>query len=348
MSRPKATGRQGRAETPAGRPLELAELRETVLHGHRVFYRAAGSGPVVVLVHGITSTSNTWSNVLPYLAERFTVIAPDLLGHGESAKPRGDYSLGAYASGIRDLLIALGHERATFVGHSLGGGVAMQLAYQFPEHCERLVLVSSGGLGREISALLRAASLPGSELVLPVMVNERVLGAGRAMGRLLGRVGLRVHTDVGEVLRGHASLSDGEARAAFLHTLRTIVDPGGQRVDASDRLYLAQAIPFLIVWGERDPIIPVEHARVAHRQVPGSRLEVFPDAGHFPHLDDPLRFVRLLIEFVETSEPADVHVGRWKELLRRGADDAASSHGRSAALRPARATTSTARRRSAG
>ena len=348
MSRPKATGRQGRAETPAGRPLEPAELRETVLHGHRVFYRAAGSGPVVVLVHGITSTSNTWSNVLPYLAERFTVIAPDLLGHGESAKPRGDYSLGAYASGIRDLLIALGHERATFVGHSLGGGVAMQLAYQFPEHCERLVLVSSGGLGREISALLRAASLPGSELVLPVMVNERVLGAGRAMGRLLGRVGLRVHTDVGEVLRGHASLSDGEARAAFLHTLRTIVDPGGQRVDASDRLYLAQAIPFLIVWGERDPIIPVEHARVAHRQVPGSRLEVFPDAGHFPHLDDPLRFVRLLIEFVETSEPADVHVGRWKELLRRGADDAASSHGRSAALRPARATTSTARRRSAG
>ena len=348
MSRPKATGRQGRAETPAGRPLEPAELREIVLHGHRVFYRAAGSGPVVVLVHGITSTSNTWSNVLPYLAERFTVIAPDLLGHGESAKPRGDYSLGAYASGIRDLLIALGHERATFVGHSLGGGVAMQLAYQFPEHCERLVLVSSGGLGREISALLRAASLPGSELVLPVLVNERVLGAGRAMGRLLGRVGLRVHTDVGEVLRGHASLSDGEARAAFLHTLRTIVASGGQRVDASDRLYLAQAIPFLIVWGERDPIIPVEHARVAHRQVPGSRLEVFPHAGHFPHLDDPLRFVRLLIEFVETSEPADVHVGRWKELLRRGADDAASSHRRSVVVRPARATRSTARRRSAG
>ena len=128
------------------------QLHEIVLHGHRVFYRSAGSGPVVVLVHGITSTSATWANVLPYLAERFTVIAPDLLGHGESAKPRGDYSLGAYASGIRDLLLALGHERATFVGHSLGGGVAMQLAYQFPEHCERLVLVSSGGLGREISA----------------------------------------------------------------------------------------------------------------------------------------------------------------------------------------------------
>jgi pimeloyl-ACP methyl ester carboxylesterase len=296
----------------------LDGLHEIVLHGHRVFYRAAGSGPVVVLVHGITSTSATWANVLPYLAERFTVIAPDLLGHGESAKPRGDYSLGAYASGIRDLLTALGHERATFVGHSLGGGIAMQLAYQFPEHCERLVLVDSGGLGRDITALLRAASLPGSELVLPLLVNERVLGAGRMVGRLLGRVGLRVHTDLGEVLRGHASLSDGEARAAFLHTLRTIVDPLGQRVDASDRLYLAQAIPFLILWGERDPIIPVEHARAAHRLVPGSRLELFPNSGHFPHLDDPLRFVALLIDFMETTEPADVDAGRLGELLRGG------------------------------
>jgi pimeloyl-ACP methyl ester carboxylesterase len=326
MSRPKPTGRTRSASSTAPEPGGLHEL---VLHGHRVFYRAAGDGPVLVLVHGITSTSETWSYVLPSLAERFTVIAPDLLGHGESAKPRGDYSLGAYASGIRDLLVALGHERATFVGHSLGGGIAMQLAYQFPEQCERLVLVSSGGLGREITALLRAASLPGSELVLPLLVNERVLGAGRTVGRLLGRVGLRVHTDLGEVLRGHASLSDGDARAAFVHTLRTIVDSGGQRVDASDRLYLAQAIPFLIMWGERDPIIPVEHGRAAHRLVPGSRLEVFPDAGHFPHLDDPLRFIRVLTDFMETTEPAAVHAGSWKGLLRGDAEGAATPPRRS-------------------
>jgi pimeloyl-ACP methyl ester carboxylesterase len=291
------------------------ELREVSLHGHRVFFRSAGTGPVIVLVHGITSTSATWANVLPYLAERFTVVAPDLLGHGESAKPRGDYSLGAYASGIRDLMLALGHERATFVGHSLGGGVAMQLAYQFPEHCDRLVLVSSGGLGREITLLLRAASLPGSELVLPLLVDERLLGAGRFVGRLLGRAGLRVHTDVGEVLRGHASLSDGEARSAFLHTLRTIVDAGGQRVDATDRLYLAESIPFLIMWGERDPIIPVEHGRAAHRLVSGSRLEIFPGAGHFPHLDDPLRFVGVLTDFIERTDPARVDAGRLGELL---------------------------------
>lgn len=312
------------------------DLREIVLHGHRVFFRSAGSGPVVVLVHGITSTSATWANVLPYLAERFTVIAPDLLGHGESAKPRGDYSLGAYASGIRDLLLALGHERATFVGHSLGGGVAMQLAYQFPEHCERLVLVSSGGLGREINALLRAASLPGSELVLPLLVDERLLGVGRIAGRLLGRVGLRVHTDVGEVLRGHASLSNGEARAAFLHTLRTIVDVRGQRVDATDRLYLAQSIPFMIVWGERDPIIPVDHGRAAHGLVPRSRLEVFPTAGHFPHLDDPLRFVRVLGDFIQNSEPARVDAGRWGELLRTGAHKPAPSRGKRRARGAAR------------
>lgn len=338
MARSNDTPRAGDAAKPPReqqtRPpeSELDALHEIVLHGHRVFYRAAGSGPVIVLVHGITSTSATWANVLPYLAERFTVIAPDLLGHGESAKPRGDYSLGAYASGIRDLLTALGHERATFVGHSLGGGIAMQLAYQFPDHCERLVLVGSGGLGRDITALLRAASLPGSELVLPLLVNERVLGAGRMVGRLLGRVGLRVHTDLGEVLRGHASLSDGEARAAFIHTLRTLVDPWGQRVDASDRLYLAQAIPFLIVWGERDPIIPVEHARATHRLVPGSRLEIFPNAGHFPHLDDPLRFVALLIDFMEKTEPADVDADRLGQLLRGGADELAAARPRRRAV----------------
>ncbi len=291
-------------------------LREIDLHGHRVFFRSAGSGPVLVLIHGITSNSETWARVIPSLAEHFTVIAPDLLGHGESAKPRGDYSLGAYASGIRDLLTVLGHERATFVGHSLGGGIAMQLSYLFPENCERLVLVASGGLGREISFLLRAASIPGSELVLPLLVSDQVLDAGRFVGDMLGRVGLRVHVDVGEVLRGHASLSDRGARAAFLHTLRPIVDIRGQRVDARDRIYLAQSLPFMIVWGEHDPIIPVAHGRAAHEIVPGSRLEVFPNAGHFPHLDDPLRFVQVMIDFVESTQPARVDVDRWRTLLR--------------------------------
>src|SRR5881628_872710 len=144
----------------------IMTAKELSLHGHRITYRTAGNGPLVLLIHGITGSSATWDEVLPWLAERYSVLAPDLLGHGGSAKPRGDYSLGAYASGIRDLLGVLGFDRATVVGHSLGGGIAMQAAYQFPEYVERLVLVSSGGLGREVSPILRAATLPGSELVL--------------------------------------------------------------------------------------------------------------------------------------------------------------------------------------
>jgi pimeloyl-ACP methyl ester carboxylesterase len=294
------------------------KLKEIELHGHQVAYRSAGSGPVIVLVHGITSTSATWERVMPTLAKRFTVIAPDLLGHGGSAKPRGDYSLGAYASGVRDMLIALGHERATFVGHSLGGGVAMQLAYQFPERCERLVLIDSGGLGSEVNLLLRMATLPGSELVLPLLASQRVLGAGRGVGRFFDRLGLHLGTDIAEMARGHASLAEPEARAAFVHTLRTIVDPLGQRVNAHDRLYLAEEVPFLIIWGRRDSIIPVSHARAVHERVPSSQLEIFEKAGHFPHVDEPLHFIEVLTEFIDTTEPADVEPERWRELLQKG------------------------------
>jgi pimeloyl-ACP methyl ester carboxylesterase len=286
-----------------------------VLHGDRVAYRLAGSGPVVVLIHGITASSSTWSRVMPYLARRFTVIAPDLIGHGGSAKPRGDYSLGAHACGVRDLLLALGHDRATVVGHSLGGGIAMQFSYQFPERCERLVLVDSGGLGRDVSPLLRAATLPGSELVLPLLAATRLLDAGAFAGRLLNRLGLRARTDFVEIARGHATLSDPDARAAFVHTLRSVVEPGGQRIGASNRLYLAQHIPFLLAWGELDPIIPVSHGFATHERVPGSRLELFRHSGHFPQLDEPERFLDVLVDFIDSTEPAVLGAERWRELL---------------------------------
>ena len=284
-------------------PIEIRE-EQLALHGHLVSYRTAGTGPVILLVHGITGRADQWDAVLPYLAERFTVVAPDLLGHGRSAKPRGDYSLGAYASGLRDLMVALGHERATVAGHSLGGGVAMQFAYQFPERCERLVLVSSGGLGTDVHALLRAATLPGSDFVLPLITGRRVFNAGSAVAQALGRIGLRAGPDLAEMVRGYGSLSDADARAAFLHTLRAVIDPTGQRVSATDRLYLAEEMPTLIVWGRRDPLIPARHAGAAHRAVPGSRLEVFEDAGHFPQLADPVRFAQVLREFIDATEPA--------------------------------------------
>lgn len=283
----------------------MHRVEEATLHGHRVTYRTAGdSGPVVLLVHGITGSSLHWAPVMDLLDSDFTVIAPDLLGHGESAKPRGDYSLGAYASGLRDLLALLGHDKATVVGHSLGGGVAMQFAYQFPERCDRLALVDSGGLGREVHLLLRAAALPGADIVLPLIAANWSLSVGQAVAASLGRLGLRAGSDMAEMARGYGSLADREARAAFLHTLRAVIEPGGQRVSAVDRLYLAEEMPSLIVWGRRDPLIPVMHAQTAHDAMPGSRLEIFDQSGHFPQLDDPMRFASLLAEFIDSTEPA--------------------------------------------
>jgi pimeloyl-ACP methyl ester carboxylesterase len=294
------------------------EHEEIKLHGHRVSYRRAGWGPLLVLIHGITGSSDTWEDVIEPLAERYTVVAPDLLGHGKSAKPRGDYSLGAYASGLRDLLSALGHERGTILGHSLGGGVAMQLAYQFPDRCERLVLESSGGLGREVHFLLRAAALPGSEFVLPVLASNRLLGMGNALGGLVRRFGLRTGPDIEELWRGFSSLGDTGARSAFVQTLRGVIEPGGQRVNATDRLYLAQRVPTMLLWGERDPIIPVRHGRAAAELIPGSRFESFENAGHFPHRTDPRAFVSCLEDFIESTEPADVNEDDFRELLRSG------------------------------
>jgi pimeloyl-ACP methyl ester carboxylesterase len=294
-------------------------LRSVTLHGNDYAYRQAGAGPVVVLIHGITSDSTTWAHVMPGLAKHFTVIAPDLLGHGGSAKPTGDYSLGAHASLVRDILQELGHDRATFVGHSLGGGVAMQIAYQFPERCERLILVDSGGLGREVSLLLRAATLPGAEYVLPILTNRRLLDAGRMVGRAMGAVGLGPGTDLRESARGHATLADRVTREAFLRTVRSVVEPSGQRVDATDRLYLAERAPMLFVWGQHDTLIPVSHAHSAHAQVPSSRLEVFEDSGHFPQLDEPKRFVQVLGDFIATTEPKALEADRStrRRLARR-------------------------------
>jgi pimeloyl-ACP methyl ester carboxylesterase len=287
------------------------------LHGHPVTYHRVGEGPAVVLIHGITSSSRTWRSVMPALAERYTVIAPDLLGHGRSAKPRGDYSLGAYASGIRDLLVALEIPRATIVGHSLGGGVAMQFAYQFPDRIERLVLVDSGGLGGEVSLMLRAATLPGAEYVIPVLASSPVRSAGAAVGSVLGRVGLRASADVRGLAEGFESLADADARRAFVHTARSVIDPAGQRVDASDRLYLAEHVPSLIVWGERDRMIPVQHGYDAHALMPNSRLQTFPNAGHFPFNDDPARFVELLHDFIATTDPATFDDDLIRRLMLR-------------------------------
>ncbi len=295
--------------------MDPCTLRHVVIHGHDMRYRRAGAGEVVLLLHGLAGSSLTWRAVQPLLAETHDVIAPDMLGHGESAKPMGDYSLGAFASGLRDLLAVLDVERATIVGHSFGGGVAMQLAYQHPELCNRLVLVGSGGLGREVSWLLRLVTLPGFEYLMPIVFPRIVADMGTDVGHVLTRLGLG-SARVGELWRSYASLAGAADRKAFVRTIRGVIEPGGQTVNATDRLYLAAHLPTMIVWGDRDEIIPVAHAHTAHDAIPNSRLEILEGVGHFPHAEAPERFLAVLRDFLGSTRAEPARPGRLHELLR--------------------------------
>jgi pimeloyl-ACP methyl ester carboxylesterase len=298
---------------------QFAPYEEIELHGHRVGFRRSGDGDqLLVLLHGITSTSEAWRRVMPRLAEGYTVVAPDLIGHGRSAKPRGDYSLGAYAAGVRDLLAVLGFEHGTVIGHSFGGGIAMQFAYLFPEYTERMALIASGGLGREVHPLLRAATLPGSEWILPLLAREWPVRAGDAVRSVAAKVGLEAGPDLAEFARGYASLTEEGASDAFVHTMRSVIDHEGQRVSALDRLYLADQLPTLIVWGTDDPVIPVEHGRRAHEIVEHSRYVEIEGSGHWPMLDAPDRVHRELTSFLEETEPFEWSMEHVRERLRRG------------------------------
>lgn len=292
-------------------------LRHTVLHGHDVTYRLAQAGPgqpTLLLIHGMAGNSRTWKDVMPELANDFTVLAPDLIGHGESAKPVGDYSLGAFASGLRDLLALLEVGPVTVIGHSLGGGVAMQLAYQHPELVDRLVLIGSGGLGREVSWLLRILTLPGAEYVMPLFFPSFVRESGDELSRSMHGWGWSMpHLD--EMWRAYGSLGQAENRQAFVRTLRAVIDPGGQTVNATDRLYLAAAMPTLIIWGDKDGIIPVEHAYTAHEAIPHSQLEILEGCGHFPHVQEPEHLAEVIHRFVTTTDPGSSGVGSFREAL---------------------------------
>jgi pimeloyl-ACP methyl ester carboxylesterase len=288
------------------------EIKKEILHGRTVSYAEAGTGPVLLLIHGMGGSSENWREVIEPLARDHTVIVPDLPGHGASS-PGGDYSVGGLAAGLRDLLLVLAHDRATLVGHSLGGGIAMQFAYQFPEIVERLVLVSSGGLGPEVSLLLRAAALPGAgPFIAATAPAVRRLGVG--LRHAQGRV--RPGTDVTEVVHGYGLLADPERRAGFLATVRSVIGIRGQRVSAVDRLYLAEAVPVLIVWGARDRLLPARHGEHAQRGIPGSRLEMFEEAGHLPQLEEPSRFVTALEKFLAETDAAKFDRDDWRLRFR--------------------------------
>jgi pimeloyl-ACP methyl ester carboxylesterase len=299
----------------------LIERRSLAIHGHRLAYTASGDPgdgrPVLLLVHGMAGSGSTWRHAIPDLARRYTVIAPDLPGHGDSDKTWQDYSLGAMANALRDVLVALNVEHATVVGHSLGGGVTMQFAYQHPQYSERLVLVSSGGLGQEVSWILRSLAFPGVEYLMPVLFPDIARRTGENITRWLRGIGLRA-PGLEEEWAAYAALTRADARDAFLRTLRSVVDVGGQSVSAQDRLYLASKLPTLLMWGSKDRIIPPSHARTAHEAIPGSRLVVFDDCGHFLHVEEPHRFVNELGDFIDSTEPVRLGEVEWKGLLLAG------------------------------
>ena len=278
----------------------MAELHYLELHGDRVAYQDVGSGEALLLLHGMAGSSETWRAVIPQLARKHRVVAPDLIGHGQSAKPRGDYSLGAFAVWLRDLLDELGVTRATIVGHSLGGGVAMQFVYQHPDYCQRLILISSGGLGPDVGLVLRLLSAPGAELVLPVIAPPPVLTIGNKLRTWFSSAGIQSPRGA-EVWSAYSSLADSQTRNAFLRTLRSVVDYRGQAVSALNRLHLKSDLPTMAIWGDQDKIIPVEHAHAAHAARAESRIEVLAGVGHFPQVERPSEVVDLIDDFIATT-----------------------------------------------
>ncbi len=196
------------------------EMKSVSIHGRSVAYIGAGEGPVLLLIHAMAGTCESWREVIEPLARGQT------------------------------LLLTLGHDRATVLGHSLGGGVAMQFAYQYPEMIERLVLVSSGGLGPEVSPVLRAAALPGADLFIGATAGPGAR-VGPELGKGLAAIGLRPDPDVTEVARNYASLSDPDRRAAFLATVRAVIGTGGQRIDAADHVPQIEAPGRFIIALER-------------------------------------------------------------------------------------------------
>ncbi len=296
----------------------VPEMRTVRIHGYRRAFFTAGSGPVLLLLHGIGMDHRTWLPALPALAKNFTVIMPDLLGHGASDKPRADYSIPGFANGMRDLLTVLGVNRATVVGHSMGGGVAMQFGYQFPERTERVVLVSSGGLGRSVNPLLRVLSLPLADKAVALGTMPGVRHVATEVLERLHRTGLPYTEDLAAFAEIYDEMADPDTRRAFLHVLRGVIDMHGQVVSMIDRAYLARDMPTMIVWGEKDIVIPVKHAWAAAQLLPGSRLEVLPRVGHVPQEDAPLRFAEVVTDFMRTTQSSSYDPSRWRRRLLDG------------------------------
>ena len=313
-----STRHSGSATRPAREPGGAARTEGRVTIGGRtVAYTSAGAGKPLLLVHGLGGTRQTWNGIVDALAETHHVIAPDLPGHGDSDPPAGDFSLGAFAVVLRDLLISLDFRSATIIGHSLGGGIAMQFGYQFPERTDRLVLISSGGLGPQVSPMLRAATLPGAETVVAVLarspeaVTRRFLSfASRVMPGSLAR------PDIGPVAEDLHRLTDAGQRRTFVRTASNVIDWRGQSISAIGSLAQLTDLPILLAWGTDDRTIPPHHHRAVSLMLTCPRLLEIPGAGHYPHISAPDQLVPALRDFLETTKPFRYTEARWRQLLR--------------------------------
>lgn len=268
---------------------ELVTPVETVeLHGHTVGYSVnPGQGTPLLLVHGVGSNMHTWGALSHALvAAGQPYVAVDLLGHGSSGPGNGDFSLGANAARLRDLLDHLGIDSAHLVGHSLGGGISMQFLYQFPDRTASLTLISSGGLGTEVSMGLRAAALPGAKTVMQVITAPLVVRILRNATGALESMGMHNADFDSHTVAKFERLQAPDRLDSFLATVRSVVGPAGQRVSAVELVSaVTDPTAVLIIWGENDPMVPSDHGVDAHALLPGSSLVMIPGTGHHPHVD---------------------------------------------------------------
>jgi EmrB/QacA subfamily drug resistance transporter len=294
---------------PRRAPVEVAGMarREFTWGGQRVVFRTAGSGPALLLIHGLLEDSKTWRRIAPALAIGHTVIAPDLLGHGESDAPlRFDYSPGGHCAMLRALLDELGHRRVTIVGHSLGGGIALAFTSLFPERVERLALISPGGLGCDVHPLLRGIALPGVSSILRAVSARPLRAALRGIGALLRHVGARAQARVlREVARMLETLAEAGTRTGFMRSGRAVISWRGVHACALGFIDALERIPLLMMWGTADRAIPIAHGYAALERYPHAELVALEGVGHLPHLTQPAFVAGRIAEFlVATQSPA--------------------------------------------
>ncbi|MBW6439554.1 alpha/beta fold hydrolase [Actinoplanes hulinensis] len=295
----------------------MTSPRQTMILGSELAYTTAGTGPAVLLVHGLGGDRRTWRHLIGPLAAGHTVIAVDLPGHGQSGAPAGDFSLGAHATALRDLLITLGHGSATVVGHSLGGGIALQFAYQFPERTDRLVLISSGGLGPEVTPVLRAATLPGAEVVVAGMALLPRWLTRRVVPVLSLLPGVAARQDAGPLAEGLHQLLGATHRRAFIRTARSVLGWRGQAVSATSHLQLLADLPVMVAWGDHDATIPPRHHQAVADLLANPTVVEITGAGHYPHETAVDQILPALLAFLAGSTAFRYSEDRWRHLLAR-------------------------------